>query len=356
MTVRLSYPEGNLSGEEVVQCIGAASAHLRELGIKKGDRVALLSDNCPEYLIYLEAIVGLGAIAVLLHRRLADAELQRQIDFLDVPYLLHRDAHSSLRCKAVSTLFSLKDLHTSGAALPERNAREDASIVIFTSGSIGTMKAAALSEAHFIASAKTWANYYSLTKDDGYLVSLPLSTVGALGAYFRMKSVLGTVFFPQSLATEELVKDVARDEITCLSCVPTQLHTLLSDSRGLDALRSLRCLLVGGAKLSPQLLQRAKESKLCVSVPYGMTETASSITSGELDFYDQSEVSYSNGKVGSHLTLRILDSESMEPLGVGQPGLIEVSGDSLFCGYMKLTGILSLQNLSRTLSSFPSSM
>lgn len=98
--------------------------------------------------------------------------------------------------------------------------------------------------------------------------------------------------------------------LTHLSYVPMQLYRLLQGPPDeIERARRLKCILLGGAPISPSLLYRAKEQGLNIFTSYGMTEMSSLIAL--------------NGSILSHANVKIVDGE------------IFVKGDSLFQGYLK---------------------
>ena len=105
-------------------------------------------------------------------------------------------------------------------------------------------------------------------------------------------------------------------------------------------MRKMKAILIGGAKIEPALLRRIKEEELSVYVPYGLSEAASSVTSGKL-LVDENVLAtgrYSNGTTLGHLKVEIVDTETFLPLPANEVGLVKMTGKALFQGYLNEQG------------------
>jgi len=150
---------------------------------------------------------------------------------------------------------------------------EGAATVLFTSGSSAKPKAVVHDLNAHLMSARGANENIRLGAGDRWLVSLPLYHVGGLAILFRCReSGAEAVRRDPERAFGEQIE---RDGITHLSLVPTQLQRLLD--AGTD-LSHLKALLLGGAVIPPNLVQRALAAGLPLHTTYGMTETASQVT------------------------------------------------------------------------------
>jgi o-succinylbenzoate---CoA ligase len=146
---------------------------------------------------------------------------------------------------------------------------EPAPVVVETSGSTGEPKRVLLSRAAMRASAT--ATHTRLGGPGQWLLNLPPSYVAGLQVLFR--SVLaGTepVVAPGSLARAAAMMTGSRRYV---SVVPTQLVRILTAPDDLAALRRFDAVLVGGARLDPQLRRRAVHAGVALVSTYGMSET-----------------------------------------------------------------------------------
>ncbi|MDX6373850.1 MAG: o-succinylbenzoate---CoA ligase [Nocardioidaceae bacterium] len=149
-------------------------------------------------------------------------------------------------------------------------ASDDEPLVVETSGSTGTPKRVLLSRRAVLASVAATAR--RLGGEGRWLLALPASYVA--GAQVVCRSVVAGE--PPVLLDEHssLAAAVAAGRPAYVSLVPTQLHRMLEDADDVDALRSLRTVLLGGGPIDPALRSRATEAGVSVVATYGSAETA----------------------------------------------------------------------------------
>lgn len=153
----------------------------------------------------------------------------------------------------------------------------EVAVLLLTSGASGGPKAVGLSKAAFAASAAASAQRLSLRPDDRWGLCLSLGHVGGLALVLRAVSLGCSVRCWPRFDAGAVAGAVLDGAVTHLSLVPSMLWQVLDRMGGRTAPASLRCVLVGGAALSPALLARALASGLPVAPTWGMTETASQV-------------------------------------------------------------------------------
>jgi o-succinylbenzoate---CoA ligase len=155
-----------------------------------------------------------------------------------------------------------------GAA--EKAALGDApgDLVVHTSGTTGTPKPVGLTKADIEANARGTAAALGLTDDERWLCPLPLSHIGGLMVLLR-SAIYGTT---------AVLGPADTPNVTLASLVPTQLARLLDA----HAQPPSRAVLLGGAAADPALLTRAKDAGWPVAPSYGLTQTCSAATIGEI--------------------------------------------------------------------------
>lgn len=261
--------------EEVRAAIARLPADPRLGAAGEAPRVGLLARAEAAAVVQLLALVELGLPVVLLHPRASAAERAEQ-----------------LRRAGATTLLGEPD---EGAAPPGEGQPALAEpeplpddqrwlAVLFTSGSTGAPRAVALSRAAFAAAAAASRAHLALSPGDRWLLALPFAHVGGLSVLLRCLQARATVVLStgsggRSAASSPavLAEVVARDRVTLLSLVPTQLHRLLAHQPPLPLPSSLRAILLGGAAAAPALLSRAEERGLPVLCTYGLTETCAQV-------------------------------------------------------------------------------
>jgi acyl-CoA synthetase (AMP-forming)/AMP-acid ligase II len=167
---------------------------LTELGMRKGDRIAILADNCHHYVELLFATAKLGLIAVCLNYRLSGEQLCRMIRITEPVAIIIRDRyqeaieairgelpfmHTYIRFgstdKCAVDYESLVSGSSDGEPTSEVN-EDDAYAICFSSGTTGEPKAAVVSHKNRIANANQIAVAHAATRENTMLLTLALYT------------------------------------------------------------------------------------------------------------------------------------------------------------------------------------
>jgi O-succinylbenzoic acid--CoA ligase len=150
---------------------------------------------------------------------------------------------------------------------------------IATSGS-HSQKLVALSKSAFLNSAEAVNEHLEIPKSDVWLNPLPSFHVGGLSIYARAKLSGSRIFHLERWGAEQFVHICGQENVALSALVPTQVHDLIH--LGLEAPRSLRAIVIGGARLSEDLYLRARQLGWPLLPSFGMTECCSQIATAEL--------------------------------------------------------------------------
>lgn len=191
-------------------------------------------------------------------------------------------------------------------------------VVMATSGSSGVPKFAILRKEALLASAKAVVAHLTLTKQDSWLAGLADFHVGGLGIYARAFLTGAELHqfeaYPWSRDGSRFLAALTETEAAWTSLTPTHLHDLVE--HGVASPRSLRGLLLGGGKIEPTLVARARTLGWPVRASYGMTESSSQIATGE---------------VGEPSWLSVLPGWE---LATDSKNRLQIRGAPLFSGYV----------------------
>lgn len=244
---------------------GAATGLCRAEGIA-AQSVGLVQQ--PPGFASIAAVFGLGRarlVAAPLHDRLAPGESDRAL----------RVVRPALRLAGPASSFAWEPCGAGAPRAPRRLSGVD--VLLLTSGTSGGPKAVGLRRRAFAASAVAAARRLSLSPGDRWGLCLSLGHVGGLALVLRAVALRCAVRCWPRFDADSVARAVLRGEVTHLSLVPAMLRRLLDRLNGEAAPPSLRCVLVGGAALSPKLLEQALAAGLPVAPTWGMTETASQV-------------------------------------------------------------------------------
>jgi O-succinylbenzoic acid--CoA ligase len=293
--------------EELEAEATAAARRLAAHGVRAGATVTLELPVGTDYVILLHALMKLGAIAEPLNTRLAprerEAELQRA-----GPVLAISRAGDAAGPEADLPLLGEHDLD----AIHCR---------VLTSGTSGHPRPIGLTYGNHLWSAVGSAFTLGVDPSDRWLCCLPLYHVS--GLEIVMRSVIygtGTVVH-DGFAVESVAEALERDRVTLMSVVTTQLTRLLE--AGVD-LSGPRAILVGGGPVPLEALEEAIGRGATVVQTYGLTETASQVTT-----LAPQEARRKLGSAGRPLLtthLRIQDGEILVQGPVVAPGFADEDG------------------------------
>ncbi len=315
--------------------------YLQTLGIKSGDRIGLLLTNHPRYIMIVHALVKCEAIAVFLNIRLTAEELCWQIEDSQAKYLLYDELTkltANILDKQIDRLIVANFPHPpvpspmgrEGERFKELINLEDIQGIFYTSGTTGKPKAVPLTYSNHFHSAIASALNLGIQANDNWLLCMPLFHVGGLAIAWR--SVINgtkTTLLPK-FDQQEILDAIASEQVTLISLVPTMLTRLLNHPQWQN-LQKLRAILLGGAPASPELIAQCLQLNLPIMPTYGMTETASQITT-----LLPHQVPIKQGSSGLPLfgnRLRIVD-DHLQDLEVGAIGQILVQGANVMHGYL----------------------
>lgn len=192
-------------------------------------------------------------------------------------------------------------------------------LAIPTGGSSGNVKLARHDSGTLAAAVEGFRHHFGSEKINT-IGLLPLHHVSGLMGWLR------TVLTGGRYQTAEWSRVVAGEQPEIagegwyVSLVPTQLQRLLKTPAGADWLRRFRAVLLGGAAAWPELLDEAQAARIPLAPSYGSTETAAMVCALRPE-------EFLAGRRGSGIALPHAD------VRVGENGVIEVRGSSVFFGY-----------------------
>ncbi|TCJ37077.1 long-chain fatty acid--CoA ligase [Parafrankia sp. BMG5.11] len=332
---------------ELEELISKFAAELEAIGVRKGDRVALLLENCPEYIVTLLAAAKIGAITVPLNIRETSAELAfilrdcgAKIIICSSTVLSQLPVRDEIKCvKSVRVIdLSLADPFE---ALPRTEKKEaatvtadDVAVILYTSGTTGEPKGAKLSHVNIAHSILHYVYGMELSSDDRSIVAVPLSHVtGLVALALPILMVGGTLIIMQEFRAENFIRLAASERMTHSVLVPAMFALcLLNSDIGNYDLRAWRVSGYGGAIMPESTLQRIDKvlPQLKLINCYGATETASPAIMMPPVY--ASERAHQVGLPLPCADIVIMDEDARE-VPTGEAGEIWISGPMVVSGY-----------------------
>jgi acyl-CoA synthetase (AMP-forming)/AMP-acid ligase II len=311
---------------------------LTSLGVSGGDRVAYLGQNEPAFLETLFGTGLLGGIFVPLNTRLAPPELAYILEDSGTSVLVHAPTHAghaeSLRDKVPHVL----DRETYERLLADAPAdptdepvdQDDVAVIMYTSGTTGRPKGAALSHANIHWNTMNLLIDVDLAGDEVTLVNAPMFHVAALNQTVLPTLLKGGTVVLDSFDPARTLSTIARHRVTYLFGVPAMFQAVASTPQWPAAdLSSVRTMICGGAPVPEKVITTYQERGLVFLQGYGLTESSPSAL-----FLRAAE----SDRVGSAGTpcfftdVRVIDADG-EDTRPGEPGEVILHGPNVMTGY-----------------------
>ena len=339
----LSFTALNARIEQTARALKA------ELGVSRGDRVAILSLNRPDYLVLLYACARLGAMLVPLNWRLAVAEQLFILTDASVKVLVLELAFEEIlpaleKSLPDTRIVGLDFAPPKGIAFEAllaqergdgRNPHTDLAcplLIVYTSGTTGRPKGAVLRQEALLWNAVMSQHMHGLTSADHVLTVLPFFHVGGLNIQTTPALHFGaTVTIHPRFTPDTTLTSIARDRPTLTVLVPAIIQAVTDhpDWPSTD-LSSLKAISTGSTIVPPHLIDRFVARGVPVLQVYGSTETCPVAIYTRLGG-DLSRVG-STGLPGLCCEAAVIDEAGGE-LPPDIPGEITVRGPNVFSDY-----------------------
>lgn len=342
----IDYADGKYTWSDLVEATAEAKEVLLEHGVKPGDRVVMVFENCLAVCAFLFATSQLDATAVPLNARLTHAELDRMITHSDPSVVVFcKDASESavIHGKAFSAKTAMGSFGT--VAIFQRrcsqsepsfeDGSEQVALLLYTSGTTGVPKAAMLTHFNLLCAAAASAKVRGIEDGDMTYLALPLSHIFGLVTLLSVCTAQGALRLEARFSVERLYKALQTD-VTLLPAVPQMhahlFHYAMAQNEPRYKAGLLRFVSSGGAPLDPTW---KREAEAFYGIPlqngYGLTESSAGVCATTSPFGDP-DVSVGHPMLDSTFRLDF-DAEGAAPAeGIGE---ILVGGPQIMKGYFR---------------------
>lgn len=344
--IALIFEDKTFTYKHLNQLAGRIGNGLRELGIKKGDRVALFLPNIPEFIISYLAILKLGAVAVSINVMLKNAEVSYilhdcaakaiittesgslQVLEADLPELQHILIAEGDSKKGIS-LTQLIENSSPNLRAAEMDRHAPASIV-YTSGTTGFPKGATLSHGNIVSNMYSQNRCCGMQSNDRLLLYLPLFHCFGQNAILNAAlNVCATIMLQRRFDLDQVLDAIATHQITMFFGVPTVFIKLLNSDIPRQTLKSVRYYFSAAAPMPIEIAQTWHDKYgLVIHEGYGLTETSPCAC------YNH-DLKYKLGSIGApieNVEMKIVDADGNQ-LEPGELGEIAIRGPNVMLGY-----------------------
>ncbi|MBI2710469.1 MAG: long-chain fatty acid--CoA ligase [Actinobacteria bacterium] len=322
------------------------------LGIEPGDRVGIICANNWYFVLSYLGILGAGAVAVPLNPLSPARELERELAAVGTRAVIlgpaGRQAFAAVERSRVPTLEAVVvsgaddivgstplDAVLAGEPAPVVEREDgDLAVLIFTSGTAGSPKAAMLSHGNLRSNIEQVlaSTGFEHRPDDVSLGVLPMFHIYGLNAVLGVALARGgTILLIERFDPQSAAEAIGRQGVTIIAGAPTMWAAWASmPDLPPGTFATVRMAASGAARLAPEVAARVHERfGLDLAEGYGLTEASPVVTSS---------AGISPHKVGSigvplpGVEVRLVDADGEDVL-IGDEGEIWVRGPNVFGGY-----------------------
>lgn len=358
----LVFGERRLTYGELNRRVNRLTDSLLRTGLQKGDRVALLLHNCPEFIELYFACAKSGGILVPINNLLKEGELSYILDYIK-PRFVFFDPEFFPFIQGIGSRapfmehpvvlndrgpgFSVYEDFLGKGSADEPGvpiSRDDIFSIFLTSGTTGRPKGAMRTHHHNLTNIMSCAIELGLTYDDRVLLLSPFYHV-SFEDQIRHVLMSNTIVIKKegSFDPREVLEILAAERITTAQFVPTMINAMLQakDIETYD-LGHFRLMPYAASPMPVELLKRAMQRFKCGFVQlYGQTETGPATTALRPEDHvlegseEQMARLASAGRPIVDCEVRIVDDEG-DDVPVGEVGEIIVRTEAMTVGYWDL--------------------
>lgn len=374
------FPETiSITYEESHDYIGRISQYLYDLGIRKGDNVALTGKNSPEWAIAYLSIVNMGAVVVPMDNALKKEEISALIKrsdscavFTDKDKYEFIKEHGSDLKDCISLTGGdenyILDLKSSESFKGQGPDESDTAAILFTSGTTGVSKGVMLSHRNFSSDVWLAQSNLNIYHTDVFYALLPIHHSYTMTSVFFEAIYIGAeIVFGKHLVFSQILKDFKLGKVTMFLGVPMLFNKIIQGllkgvrEKGIivygfirflmslsgfikktfkvnpgkkmftfilkkASLENMRICISGGGPLAPSTFKHFNQLGIDFVQGYGLTEAAPMLTLNPVENYKTTSV----GKVIAQVEMKILNKDRD---GIGD---IVAKGPNIMQGYYQM--------------------
>jgi long-chain acyl-CoA synthetase len=344
-TVAILHKNRSLTYAQLRQAVGRVASTLVAHRHSKGDRIAILSENCPFQVIAYLAVIRAGLVAVPLQPELSIETLSAiaRDAGIKAAFVSNR-SFGRVRAWAAAAQLKIISEHDLSAfnadptgAFPEIDPAKDLAALMFTSGSTGAPKGVMITHRNIECNARDIIAYMELSATDRVMVVLPFHYCFGASLLHTHLMVGGSLVLNEDfkLFPQSTLQELQRTACTGLAGVPSTYQILLRKSRFRQmSFPSLRWFQQAGGKLPNPFIQEilASFANARFFLMYGQTEATA-----RLSYLPPERLADKLGSVGRGLASTQL--EVLKPNGTPvtpgseETGEIIATGPNVALGY-----------------------
>jgi HIP---CoA ligase len=269
---------------EVAEQVRCAAGAFANLGVDKGDRIAIWAPNSAHWMIAAFGVLTAGGVVVPVSTRFKTAEAADIITRSGAKAVLTEKGflgQDFTTPPGVAAIELKSGFLEDGAPLQRAVSGTDIADIIYTSGTTGRPKGVMMNHLQNLRMYAEWCDLADLREGDRYLIVNPFFhtfgyKAGCIASFIRGATMLPVPVFD----VEAVVELIAAERVTMLPGPPTLYHSLLA-VEDKSKLATLRAGVTGAADIPVELIRRVHEELpfQTLATGYGLTEAGTATMS-----------------------------------------------------------------------------
>lgn len=330
---------------ELHRCCNVLGTSLRAAGISRGDRVTIVLPNMPEFVISYMAIVGIGAVAVLVNPAYTSGEMAHILKDSGSKAMILEDTwlktYETIKDTCpLDTIITTGENGTfnkwvSGSArevMAEDMEKDDTAVMIYSSGLTGYPMGAMLTHGNLDHQSDLMRLCMDADHTDTTLTVIPC--FHSFSSAVNMLSMLrygGSIYLMRRPDFKEMSEIISSKRVTSMGAVPTLYYGMIyhPDFKDTDC-SGLKTLIAGGSALDIQIYKAFKDRfHLDIRHGYGITEASPTCAVNNKHIEIRPE---SIGPCVPGVKARVVDDSGAD-LAAGEKGELIFKGPNIMKGY-----------------------
>lgn len=358
--IAIVFGQKKISYKTIDELTSRLAAGIIQLGIKKQEKIALLLDNCPEFVTSYFAILKAGCVVVPINYMFKIEEAKFILEDSQAVCLITSRTYVDMAEELRLRVDSLKNIITTTKTKKdtidfskiEKNDTEklnkisinpaDLAVILYTSGTTGHPKGAMLSHYNLISNAMDSSSAIKITHKDVFICILPLFHSFAATVCMNLPLSVGAkiVIMKSIRPFKRVIRAIRKNRVNVFVGIPS-IYNILKETRLPKILNSplikffnpVKICISGAAALPAETLQGfEKKFHIPLLEGYGLTEASPVVTLNPL------KGTRKPGSIGvalsKNIELKIVDDKN-NACGPGQIGELLVKGPNVMQGYFR---------------------
>ncbi len=350
--IAISYRDRRITFAQLDEMVNRLANGLLNLGLDKGDRLALLMHKSPEVVITFLAAAKVGGVVFPVNNKLKSEDLRTIFNYVSPSFVVSDPMYSPFLEKLLRPSHPLSKIIYLGGRkrrdglsfddILNRESAEEPQVELndndivylnYTSGTTGLPKGALATHANVIWNSIACIDAFKLTHEDVHLSMFAVSAhpheLFCRGLYLGGTSVLVDSIFPKTVA-----RAISENRVTAVMAVPYFYKSLFTLAKSKDYdFGSLKFAEAGGMYSPPELAEKFQELFQRQFLPvWGSTETTGvAVATRPEDGYQPGSI----GRACMNYDVRVVNSRG-EEVPEGMEGEMVIKGPGVMKGYFNL--------------------